>query len=182
MADEVKAEEQEKTGSGGGGKLKKILVIAGAVILPVIAAAVVFMFVISPMLNKSNEDKEDEKKEIKIPITVVTVRFDSAFATVLKSDPELPASQLMFTVDLECLNTTTQNLVMAHRPRFTHMINSLHEFRTREELDDRLVKETIEKQILQKANAILRQLQEEPTDEIKVTAVFHVQWVVHDSM
>ena len=179
MADEVK-EEKVRTP----GRKKKIIVLASVIILPIIAAVVVYFFVIGPMLSgPSGVENEDEgEQEAKISVSVVTVSFDSQMATVLKSNPELPASQLMFIVALECNNQVTADLVLKHKPRFTHEINNLHEFRTREELDDRLVKETIEKQILQKANSILKQLQAEPDKEIKVVAVFHEQWVIHDSM
>lgn len=181
MAEEVQAEEQAPSG----GMKKKLVVVGAIVALSIAIALLVFFFVLKPMLDEPAAEGEGEDEDTKIPATVVSVSFDTAIATVLKSqaeeEAELPASLLMHTVTLECFNQVTADLVEKHKPRFTHMINNLHSYRTRDELQDRLVKESVERQILQGANKILRQLQEEPDQDIKVLEVF-AEWTVHDNM
>jgi len=180
MVDDANLEEvvpQEEGASKS--KSKLLIVVASVVLVAVVCGILTYKLAIAPMFA---EDQPEEDKEPKIPGSVVSVPFEQGIATVIMPDPDIPASQLLFRVTLDCRNLKTATLIEAHKPRFEAMIHELHEFRTRKELTDPLVKESIEKQALQKANEILRQLQEEPDPTIEVIDVFHVEFLVHDSL
>jgi hypothetical protein len=93
----------------------------------------------------------------------------------------MPASILVYGVSVECNNAETATLVQTHLARFVDIINKLHDSRTRSELDNTLLmKESIQRQAVQKSNDLLRRLQEKPRDDIKITAVLHQKFAVQD--
>lgn len=78
-------------------------------------------------------------------------------------------------------NEATAQIVEGHKARFKNMGDELHSYRTRNELNDPLVKQSIQRQIVDKANQILRHLQAEPNPANRIAAVFHDQLGVRDS-
>jgi len=176
LADEVNEAQPEESSGGGIGK---ILLVVGVVLLAAIAGLSTYLFVLKPMLADMPEvalgDVEDA-----IPLAPAMVEFPQTPVNVIR-DGEMPAATLLFGVTLECENAETATLVEAHRARFVDMINKLHDSRTRSELDDvLLIKQSIQQQALQKANAILMRLPETPIDDPRITAVFHHTFVVQD--
>lgn len=178
MADEEKAEAAESKGSSG--LILKIAIIAAIIIVPATAAVVTYRLVLAPILAENAPTPEPE--ESKIPPTAQTSTFDQSFVTVIMPDPNVPASLLLFSVSFECANLETAALVEGHKARFNDMVTQLHSFRTREELNDPLVKESIQRQARQKANAILARLQDRPDPNIRITAVFHDRFAVQDQL
>ena len=173
-----KKEEPAPEQSGGIGKL---LLPIGLVLVAAIAGLATYLFVLSPMLANAGLDAESKAApEDLVPLSPVVIEFPDSFVNVIR-DGEMPASILMFGVSLECNNEQTAALVNAHRARFVDIINKLHDSRTRSELDDTLlIKESIQRQAQQKANDLLRRLQEGPRDDVKITAVLHHKFVVND--
>jgi hypothetical protein len=89
----------------------------------------------------------------------------------------------MYGVTLECNNQVTADLIMANMARFADMISKLHDSRLRSELDDlKTLKISIQNDIRQKSNAMLRQLQGKPNEDIMVTNVFHRTMIVDDKI
>ncbi|MBN2309315.1 MAG: flagellar basal body-associated FliL family protein [Candidatus Hydrogenedentes bacterium] len=178
MAEEQEG-QQQPAGGGMPGIVRKVGVIVAIVLVAVIAALLVFNFVLKPMLA----DKPDEPEappEDKIPLTAVTVEFEKTYASVVMSDPNLPSSTLLYQVSLECANEVTRALVERNMARFKDMLGDLHRNRTREELDDPLVLDGIKAQALQKANEILRRLQDPVDPTVRVTAVLYLEFYIQD--
>ncbi len=181
MAEEVNEERPEKEASGAVGK---IILILGVVLVAAIAGLATYLFVLSPMLDEAAEVAASEQvsDEDPIPLEPVVVEFPQTPVNVIR-EGQAPASMLLFGVTLECENQETAALVTKHQARFRDMINKRHDSRTRSELDDvLLIKKSIQKQIKQKANDMLKQMQEEPADNIRITAVFHHTFTVQDQL
>jgi flagellar basal body-associated protein FliL len=178
---EEKKNEAEPVKSGGG--MGRLFLLAGVILVAAIGGLATYLFVLAPMLKDPEAGKEAHAKADTgdlIPHGAVPVDFEKVVVNVVREGTG-PASILQFGVTLECSNEETKKLVEAHKARFIDIINKLHDSRTRSELDDTLlIKESIERQALQKTNELLKKLQEKPTDEIKITAVLHHAFVVQD--
>lgn len=179
MADEENQEQTEEKPSGGGlGKIVLVLVVA---FVAAIGGLATYLFVLKPMLEKSAVVAEAVEEDL-IPLAAVEIEFPASPVNVIRDGQE-PAATLLFGVTLECANAETLALVTAHQARFVDMINKLHASRTRAELDDvLLMTESIQRQLMQKLNDLLKRLQEEPADEIRITAVLHHTFVVQDPL
>lgn len=181
MAEEEKEQQPEpqpEPGKGIGG-LIRMGIVAFVVLGAAVGGFVTFKFVLAPMLAEEDGATEAEPKTT-IPLNPVIIAFDDSFVNVMRED-DAPASTLVYGVTLECNNQITADVVDAYRPRFIDMIGKLHDSRTRAELDDVLsLKESIQRQALQKCNAMLKSMQETPDPEIRITAVFHHTFAVQD--
>lgn len=171
MAEDTQPQVKKKS-------LVSLLIGVGIVVMAAaVAALLVYMFVLRPMLAEA----EIEPVEPPIPMEGVMVSFEQDVATVIMPSAEMIASLLLYQVDLECKNQATADLVGRYKPRFNRIITEQHRFRTREELNDKLVAESIRKQILLQCNEVLTQLiGGTPDPLIRVTEVFHSKWVVQD--
>lgn len=178
MADEEQVDAQPTQQSAAW--IWKAIIVVVVILVPAVAGLVTFKMVVEPMVVVEEPVEPEEEPLDKIPLTAQTVPFEETFATVIMPDPNIPASLLLFRVSLECANPETAALVTAHQARFSNMLTQLHSFRTREELNDPLVKESIQKQALQKANDILRRLQEQPNPDMRITGVFHDRFAIQD--
>ena len=181
MAEEVNEELPEEESSGA---LGKIVLVLGVVLVAAIGGLTTYVFVLKPMLEEAAEvaASEQASDEDPIPLAPVTIEFPQTPVNVIR-EGQSPAATLLFGVTLECENEATAVLVRMHQARFVDMINKLHDSRTRDELDDvLLIKESIQRQALQKSNDILMRLQEKPNDIIRVTSVLHHTFVVQDPL
>jgi flagellar basal body-associated protein FliL len=186
MAEEQEAPPEEEKKKGGSGMMRTLMLVLAVVMVAAIGGLLVYKFVILPKF--SEEDKPDQTVELPpanlISPTAVTVSFDQGLATVrMPAGSAVPASLLSYAVTLECNNQPTADLVGKQMSRFTDMINKQHDSKTRAELDDPMIKTSIQKQIMLEANTILKQLQPESIDpEIRITAVFHTAFFVNDQL
>ena len=181
MAEEVNEEPPEEKSSGA---LGKIVLVLGVVLVASIGGLTTYLFVLKPMLEEAAEvaASEHASDEDPIPLAPVAIEFPQTPVNVIR-DGQAPAATLLFGVTLECENEATAELVRRHQARFVDMINKLHDSRPRDELDDvLLIKESIQRQALQKSNDILMRLQEKPADVIRVISVFHHTFVVQDPL
>ncbi|MBX7257142.1 MAG: flagellar basal body-associated FliL family protein [Candidatus Hydrogenedentes bacterium] len=196
--------KDDQKAAKGKSSLTPILIGVVAVLGAVVVAVVVFNFVLRPRLTDTPKpaEAEEEKHESKIPATAVTVPFDEAFTTVIMPSPDMPASTLLYKVSLECSNQAAAEKVKANMARFTAIIRKMHSYKSRQELDDPFVEQSIEKQIQQEANRILKELPvpaptgggeggghgggesaapaESDGGEERITAVFHEKFFVQD--
>lgn len=164
--------------------MRTLILVASVILVAAIGALLVLKFVLMPMLAEDNVDPSAPAPQSTISPTAVTVEFPESIVSVkMPPDSNVPASLLSFTVSLECHNPETAALVQAHNARFVDMINRQHEYKTRGELDDPRIKDSIQKAILLEANTILKQVQPPRTRaEIRVDAVFHTRFFVHDQL
>ncbi len=181
MAEEAKEEEPEPK---SGGALGKIILVLGVVLVAAIGGLATYLFVLKPMLEEAAEvaSSQQASDEDPIPIAPVAIEFPQTPVNVMR-EGQAPAATLLFGVTLECENEATAAIVRMHQARFVDMINKLHDSRTRSELDDVFViKDSIQRQALQKANDILMRVQEKPDDIIRIVSVFHHTFVVQDPL
>lgn len=182
MSEEQKSGEVVKKESSGGGLIFKIAIVAVILIVPVIAGLVTWKLVIAPQMQKkvapvaAATTDNDEK----IPSTAVTVAFDREIASLIPADPQYPAATLVYSVGLECSNQQTADIVNAHHERFLSIITEKHRHLNRDQAEDKLLIESIEKQIKIQCNDLLQRYQEKPDPSIKILEVFHSQWYVSD--
>lgn len=177
MAEEKKKAEAEAPKGGMG----RILLLVGVVLVAAIGGLATYLFVLAPVL-KDPEAHEEAKahEEHSMPAHPVAVDLPNVVVNVMR-EGDGPSALLSFAVTIECNNAETAEIVNTHKARFVDIINKLHDSRTRKELDDTLlIKESIERQAMQKVNELLSKLQEEPNEEIKITAVLHQNFVVQD--
>jgi flagellar basal body-associated protein FliL len=178
-----KAEKAAPAPAKSGG-LGKILLPVGLVLVAAIAGLATYLFALAPMLAHEDPAHADAQAHVDghddLPHHPETIALPDGFVNVIR-DGDMPAAMLVYGVSIECNNHETRLLVEAHLARFVDIINKLHDSRTRAELDDTLlIKESIQRQASQKVNDLLRRLQEEPRDDIKITAVLHHKFAVQD--
>jgi flagellar basal body-associated protein FliL len=167
-----------------GSLMGKLGLYLGVAVVAAGLAVAVFLFVLKPKLSaepgaegKTSEAKKGGKEAEE---KVTSFQFEPAMATVLMSDPAMPASLLMYQVSMECANEKTAAMVKEHKSKLASMLADLHSFRRREELNEPQTKKSIEKVALQKANDILQTYLEKPDPKIKIIEIFHESFVVED--
>ncbi len=151
-------------------------VALGVILTFAIIGLVVFRFVIQPRL-----ETDPNKQAATANQNTVIVPFEEAFTTVIMPSENMLASTLLYKVSIECSNQETADLVTGHMPRFVAMIRKLHSYKTRAELDDPLVEESIRKQILQEGNALLDELQGGENPKNRIVAVYHEKFYIQDT-
>ncbi len=175
MADEETT--AEPTSEGKGSLVRKLGLALGIVMISAILGLVTFKFALAPLFASS--ENETPPAEL-IPASAVTVAFDETFVNCIMPEEDMPMSQFVYQVTLECANPETAALVEANRARFNAAINDLHQFRKREDLTKQSVKSEIERQVLETANNTLLRLQLQPDANIRITDVFHGKWAIAD--
>ena len=183
MADDEQAEitedEQQEEDSGGkGGLIRLLAVLVGVVLIGATASLVVWKLVLQPRLIDPSEVVVET--EPTIPADPFMVAFDPAFCSVVMPSEDFLASTLLYAIELECSDQIAMDLITKHKARFIDMIRKLHQGRTREELNDPMTDDNIQKQIVQESNAILSAILMDNESESRVTNAFHTQWYVKD--
>ncbi len=158
----------------------KLTIIACAILVPAAAAAALYIFVLDPAMSGVEADASEPGD--RISAEAVTLSFEESFTTVIMSNPNIPASLLLFQVTLECANADTAAVISRHQPRFRDMLTQLHSFRTREELNDPQVKESIQRMARDRANELLQRLPADPAKDLRVTDVFHERFAIQDQL
>lgn len=183
MADEQKAPE----GGEGGGK-KKLLrsagLIAGVVVVAAAGGVAAFFLVLKPMLQGDNSAAAAMPDDL-IPMSAVEVNFDTNFVNLIMPDENMPASTLLYSVTLSCANQATADIINAHKARFSDTITKLHDGHLRADLmsDPRVLKESIQKQVVQECNRLLERLSPgEEKEPLEVLAALHTQFAVSDNI
>ena len=180
MAEEQQPEVAESAPKGGG--LMKFILPAIIVVAAIIVALLLFQLVVKPRLASSGSGDEEAPPPPTIPLEGVTVDFEE-FTTNAKLEPDEdgPAALFIYHVALECSNQAVADVVSANKPRFRDIVGRVHEFRTRDELNDPLLKKSIKKQVLQETNQALNELlRENAAPENRITAVFYDKWFIYD--
>lgn len=177
MAEEQNGEEQEPKRLSP--LIKTIVAVGLSVLIPAILGIVTFNLVLRPMLAGGKEEEPAETIGAISP-DVVTVKFDEAQATVLAEDPNAPSPLLIYQVAMACANPDTKTLIEDENRKdyFTAMLAKLHRNRTRAELNDPYVQETILKQAKQEANQLLKKLA--PAQDFQVIDVMHIKYAIYD--
>ena len=175
--------------------LKTLITAVVVMVIAMTGAFLIFWFIFYPALDGKHAKGEKNAAEEagdsargdkgkgeneKIPPTAVTVTFDDGFANVLMPEPSMPALLLMYQVSFLVSDPETAELVNKNKPIFEDIITTLHSYRSREELNDPMVKTSIQKQILEMSNEKLRQLIHKPGPEKRILSVLHIRFAVHE--
>ena len=188
MADEAKAPAAP---AGGSKKMMRTVgMIAGVVIVAAVGGLAAYYFVLAPMLAGDAEAAAPVVADA-IPITAVEVSFDTTFVNLIMTSEDMPTSTLLFSLTLSCANQATADIITAHKARFSVIIIKLHDGRTRAEVvsDPRVLKESIQKQVVQEANRLLERLGgassvdgEDGEGPLQVLDALHTQFAVSDNI
>lgn len=175
MADEKTTAEEE-------GKKKSSLVptlIIGlvVVVVPCVLAIILWMAVLKPLTSDETEPKVEMPTDL-IPATHVMTTFDSVNVPILPDDPETAAPLLQYQIAFACSDLETQTLIDAHKEWFVAKISEMHQNKTRSELNDPYVKNTLKKQIRQEANTLIKRLS--PDAQGEVIEVLYLNYGIMD--
>ncbi len=182
MADAKKTEESPQAAPKKSSMVKTIIIALVMVLVPAVVAVALVVFVVLPRTPAKGEHKEAEKTEHAeeaLPEGIVTVDFPEAQVNVLPDTPGGPAPILTYAVSMAFSGGEEgKKLIEEHKSWFTSMLGKLHRNRTRAELNDPQVEESILKQAKQEATALLKKLS--PESEIKVVEVMHTKFAIFD--
>jgi hypothetical protein len=170
------AEEQEATPPGRSPLVGYLMMGAMVFVVPLVLAFVVFTFVVKPMISPTGQsethaEESHDHLDGAYPPTAMAIEFPETQSSVLSDDPELAAPVLIYRIAMVVDSPETAAIITgaggdghgggdAHggskQVFFTAMLDKLHRNRTRSELSDPQVQETILKQARQEANNLLR--------------------------
>lgn len=174
MADETQPNEGVEESSSRS-PVFTIAIVAAIIIVPTVLALVTLQLATRTIASAPAADGNVDDR---IPTSIQTVQFEQQYTAVLRESEDFPASTFAFKVAIDVTTPQAAALIDRHRPRFNDMIIGVHSFRSRNELDDPLVKQSIQRNIRDQANDILRRLGASEND--RVVDVFHEQYVVQD--
>jgi len=173
MAEETA--EKEETSSP---VVKTVIAVGIIVLVAAILAVVTFQFVVRPMVAPSAAPAAAAPSDL-IPATAVSFDFPEMQATVLLNDPDAAAPLLMFQITLLCASPATLDAIMARQSLFISLVNKLHRNRTRTELNDPYVQESLLRNVEQEINALLRRVAPAATD-IRVLQADYLKFTIYD--
>ena len=175
--EEEEGQQEEKSG-GKGGLIRLLAVLISVVLIGATTSLVVWKVVLQPRLADAESVVETAAPTILADPFMVA--FDPTLATVIMPSDDFLASTLMYAIELECSGQIAMDLVTKHKARFIDMIRKLHQGRTREELNNPMTDDNIQKQMVQESNAILSAILVENEADSRVTSAFHTQWYIKD--
>jgi len=175
MAEEQNADNQQ---APGGSRILRMVIVGGIIVLvPAILGLVTFNFVIQPLLAEGATKEEQPPDDI-IPPTAATIEFPEMQGAVIPEDPNTAAPVLLYQVGMAVDKPETASLVESKMTYFKAMIAKLHRNRTRSELNDAYVQESIRKQARQEANILLNRMA--PEGDHEVLEVMHLKFAILD--
>lgn len=183
MADEQKAPEAAEAGGGMKKMLRGVGLIVGVVVVAAVGGLAAFFFVLKPMLQADASAEETLPDDL-IPLGAVEVSFDVNFVNLIMPDEDMPTSTLLYSITLSCADQATADIINAHKARFSDTIVKLHDGHLRADVmtDPRVLKESIQKQVVQECNRLLKRLAPGPGAPMEVLAALHTQFAVSDSI
>jgi flagellar basal body-associated protein FliL len=174
MGEPKQAEAQPAAPASKGSIVRTLGIVAGLVLTAGIMGVVVWHFVVKPRLTAEVEPPPP-------PATLqVAVPFDETAVTLIMPQPEMLASLLSYKLTIDCSNQETADLVIKYKPRFVDLIRKSHSYKTRAEMDDPLVEESIRRQIMQSGNALIEEIEGKENPDNRIVAVYHEKFVVQD--
>jgi flagellar basal body-associated protein FliL len=172
MADEKKADAEAPKPS----TLSKLIPIVIVVLVSAVLALVLFNFVLRPRLG--TQEAAEEIPSDSIPPETMIYEMAEAQATVIADSPDQAAPLLIYQLALVCKDQMTYTLVETRKAFFSARLTELFRNRTRSELNDPYVQESIRKQAAQKANAEIRKFSPGGTEE--VLEVLYLKYTIFD--
>jgi len=177
------AEEQEAAAPKRSSLAGYLIMGTLVLVVPLVLAVLVFQFVLTPILSPEAEDAHAAEDHHAVPDDAypegaMPVEFPDTQAAVLSDDPELAAPVLLYKVAMVAMDEHTQHVVTEKQVFFVAMLDKLHRNRTRSELNDPQVQESILRQAKLEANNLLKKL--DPTAHDGVLDVMYVKFGLID--
>jgi flagellar basal body-associated protein FliL len=172
MAEDNKADAEAPKPS----MLSKLIPILIVVLVSAVLALVLFNFVLRPRLG--TQEAAPELPSDSIPAETMLYEMAEAQATVMVDSPDQAAPLLIYQLALVCKDQMTYTLVETRKAFFSARLTELFRNRTRSELNDPYVQESIRKQATQKANAEIRKFSPAGTEEI--LEVLYLKFTIFD--
>lgn len=174
MAEEQNAENTEKKKSS---IIMTAALFLAALLVPASIGLGLFKFFVMPKLAMNDTVMAAPPDDIPaFPETMTTVVFDELLVTVQSDDPDLASPLLQIKVALSCADEMTSGTVEGKKEYFAAEILRLHQGRTRSELNDPLVQNSILEQIKQQSNILLKKLS--PRMELKVLKAMYLKFTI----
>ncbi|NJL73305.1 MAG: hypothetical protein HC888_18100 [Candidatus Competibacteraceae bacterium] len=172
MAEDNKAEAEAPKPS----MLSKLIPVVIVVLVSAVLALVLFNFVVRPRLGPGAV--EPEVPADTIPAEAMIYEMAEAQATVMVDSPDQAAPLLIYQLALVCKDQMTYTLIETRKAFFSARLTELFRNRTRSELNDPYVQESIRKQAMQKANAEIRKFS--PGGSEEVLEVLYLKFAIFD--
>ncbi len=176
MAEEQNAEQEEVKKSSP--LIKYGIILGLIVIVPMVLAFVVYSYFLKPALEPEEPEQSGPAVVDPFPATMTEIIFDEQQISVQTEDPEMVAPLLIVQVTLICRDPETAALVELRKSLFSAMILRMHRGRTRTELNDTLVENSILEQIKQQSNILLKRLN--PEADLMVLDALHLKYTIVD--
>jgi len=173
------AEETNAAAEQPSSPVVRTLIGVGIVVLvAAILAALTFQFVVRPLVAPAAAPEAPPPDDL-IPATAVSYDFPEMQATVLMNDPDAAAPLLMFQLSLLCANPATMETIVSRQSLFVSLVNKLHRNRTRSELNDPYVQESLLRNAEQEINALLRRVAPNAPD-LRVLQADYLKFTIYD--
>tara|TARA_R110001592_G_scaffold15556_3_gene67644 strand:- start:470 stop:1003 length:534 start_codon:yes stop_codon:yes gene_type:complete len=176
MAEEQNTEKSEKKPASP--MVKNGIMFAMAIVIPAILAFVLYSFIIKPKFGPEEEMAKTPTVVDPFPVTMTEMIFDEQQISVATEDPDMVAPMLITQVTLMCRDPETAAVVDSRKSLFAAMILKMHQGRTRAELNDSLVRNSILQQIKQQSNILLKRIN--PEADLMVLDALHLKFTMVD--
>lgn len=173
---------EESEGKKKSPLIKNLVLFAVALLVPaVIGLVIAKMWLLPTLSGETHEEEHAEALEEPFPAGMTDVPFDELNISVQTDDPNTVAPLLMVQVALSCENPETAEKVTEKKSYFAAEILKYHQGRTRAELNDPMVQNSILEQIKQQSNILLKKMKgPEAKEEMKVLRVMYLKFSIMD--
>ncbi len=155
------------------------VLFSAALLVPAIIGLVVFKLWLLPTLSgPAPADKVVQAVDEAFPIGMTDVVFEEIQVAVQSDDPDVVPPLLLVKVAFSCATPETAAKVTEKKPYFEAEILKYHQGRTRSELNDPMVQNSIQEQIKQQSNILLKKM--DPMVEMTVLRVMHLKYIPID--
>lgn len=172
MAEENKADEA----AAGKSIVSTLIPLVIVVLVSALLALALFNFVIRPRIG--GEAAAPSGPVDVMPAGVTTFELPEAQATVMVEGPDQAAPLLIYQLAFVCRDQATHALIEQRRPFFNARMGELFRNRTRAELNDPYVQDSLLKQARQRANQELRKF--DPKGSQEVLEVLYLKFTIYD--
>ncbi len=155
------------------------VLFSAALLVPAIIGLVVFKMWLLPTLSgPPPEELVVEVVDDAFPIGMTDVVFEEIQVSVQSDDPDVVPPLLVVKVAFSCATPEAAAKVTEKKSYFEAEILKYHQGRTRSELNDPMVQNSILEQIKQQSNILLKKM--DPMVEMTVLRVMHLKYMIVD--
>lgn len=157
--------------------INAVLLVA-ALLVPACIGLVIAKMWLLPALSGETVEAPQAMVDDAFPEGMTDVPFDEIQVSVQSDDPDVVPPLLVVKVAFSCADPETAAKVTEKKQYFMAEILKYHQGRTRSELNDPMVQNSILEQIKQQSNILLKKMS--PKVEMTVLRVMHVKFMMVD--